>query len=144
MQESRNVGIVSPFFSCFLLLFFHCAPVFIREPLITPRNRTYIDVRVAGAAVVPKTDSIRTYSMPLVSLADGEGGEENRVSECYICMDGFSDVDLKKGAVRKLKTCGHVFHELCLANWVQGQHGYGQTRTCPNCRVNVDGEISRA
>ena len=91
--------------------------------------------RGAGNGVRPNSDSIRNYSKPLASLRDEEK-EENH--ECSICMDGFSAEDLEKGTARELHNCGHVFHEVCLINWVQGQHGYGATRTCPNCRVKVD------
>ena len=57
------------------------------------------------------------------------------MSECSICMDGFSDVDLKKGAVRKLKTCGHIFYELCLA---RRRSAVSAWRSCAACGTARD------
>mgnify|MGYP000739827132 CR=1 FL=1 len=90
----------------------------------------------AQGEILPNSDSIRLYSKPLVSLGCKDG--EDDCTECSICMDAFSDEDLRNGVARQLHNCGHVFHEKCLITWVQGTHGYGRTRTCPNCREAVD------
>ncbi|CAL1411687.1 unnamed protein product [Linum trigynum] len=50
--------------------------------------------------------------------------EDDEPAECSICLEEFeAGVD-----VRRLGTCWHLFHLICIDQWLEGQS------TCPMCR----------
>ena len=51
-------------------------------------------------------------------------------TECSICI---SNVESFNGGHI---TCGHVFHNNCISNWIKHAHN-----TCPNCRNQFDENI---
>lgn len=57
--------------------------------------------------------------------SDSESTEEPET--CSICRDTISNNNI----IRKIKTCGHYFHQTCLDNWLK------EKNTCPNCRQLV-------
>ena len=46
---------------------------------------------------------------------------------CCICRENFQDTDI----VRKINSCGHVFHLNCLDTWLE------RHTTCPMCRQDI-------
>ncbi|CAI0396315.1 unnamed protein product [Linum tenue] len=53
--------------------------------------------------------------------------EDDEQAECSICLEEFeAGVD-----VRRLGSCGHLFHLICIDQWLEGQ------ATCPLCRGSV-------
>jgi hypothetical protein len=46
--------------------------------------------------------------------------------DCTICLDSMSTLQASK-----MRSCSHVFHTKCIANWYRNQ----PARTCPVCRV---------
>jgi hypothetical protein len=82
-----------------------------------------------GGLVGGLVGSIRNYSYPVTMVTRDGDSEEN---DCSICMEPLSETS------RELINCGHRFHMDCIKKWVKGEHGYGATRTCPNCRTEVD------
>ena len=48
--------------------------------------------------------------------------------QCRLCLQGYSAGEL----VRRLPECGHIFHRLCIDQWLQNDH-----RRCPIDRVLV-------
>lgn len=66
--------------------------------------------------------------------------------DCDICRAdttadplGNNDANISVTAVVRTKTCGHVFHEVCLHGWLQRRislsHALPGRGTCPKCRV---------
>jgi hypothetical protein len=53
--------------------------------------------------------------------------EENKCSECLICMEKFNKEDI----VTQIK-CKHIFHKICIKPWL-----CEQSNKCPICRVEV-------
>lgn len=49
---------------------------------------------------------------------------------CAICMEDFEDGDW----YRILSACEHMFHSICIENWLRNQ------LTCPLCRIPIVGE----
>lgn len=53
---------------------------------------------------------------------------------CAICADRF-DIHKTVCAIR----CGHVYHSICLRQWLMSQNQQQVPTTCPKCRASVDG-----
>merc|ERR1712126_724223 len=51
--------------------------------------------------------------------------DENNIDECLICLE------LLKDDLGYLMKCGHVFHNLCIKDWIN------KDETCPKCRTGV-------
>lgn len=56
-----------------------------------------------------------------------EINDEEKTNECTICYDNYLD-DVHVAC--KLK-CKHIFHNLCINNWIK------KSKTCPLCRYNI-------
>ncbi|KAI3975127.1 hypothetical protein MKX01_038455 [Papaver californicum] len=54
-------------------------------------------------------------------------------TSCSICRD-----DLKTDFIQAISTCGHVFHGLCLQQWIE--YCIAKDRTCPLCNQNFSQE----
>ncbi|KDO19351.1 hypothetical protein SPRG_14871 [Saprolegnia parasitica CBS 223.65] len=55
--------------------------------------------------------------------------------DCSICLAPFSEADLSVPGVVVKTRCSHVFHQGCLAKWMQSQP------SCPICRDHVDAMV---
>lgn len=53
------------------------------------------------------------------------------VTECFVCHENLDS----KQSERKLK-CNHIFHSICVDEWIQTRG------TCPTCR-NVENQLVR-
>jgi hypothetical protein len=72
-----------------------------------------------------KNDKIQILS-PLKEL---EAVEIINLEQCSICIDEFITTDYQENVkASKLVKCGHVFHTVCISEWLQ------QAKTCPLCR----------
>ncbi|KAG8719615.1 hypothetical protein FRC08_002425 [Ceratobasidium sp. 394] len=67
-------------------------------------------------------------AMPTGSYASCPGAKAE--SRCPICLDDYEQEDV----VALIKGCSHWFHKECIQQWL------GNSRTCPVCRGQVDGE----
>ena len=65
--------------------------------------------------------------------------------ECVICLENLlSPAENPNGnPSRKIvaASCGHIFHKVCIDNWLKG--GQGTVRTCPICRKMVPPKLFR-
>lgn len=60
--------------------------------------------------------------------------------DCTICMEEFRDGE----RLRKLTTCGHLFHPSCILRWLQGEQ-QRLSQKCPLCNMALSvGELRRA
>ena len=77
---------------------------------------------LANVSEVPETPLERRQR---VAEAYGHGAplRANRSEGCCICLDA-----LRKGDVALTLTCGHMFHEHCIHEWL------GRRECCPLCR----------
>lgn len=69
----------------------------------------------------------------------GEGGEERKgggddPDKCPICLGEYKDEDM----VIVLPRCGHVFHTLCIKEWM------ARASSCPNCRTPMNPAVEPA
>ncbi|PKU76694.1 RING-H2 finger protein ATL8 [Dendrobium catenatum] len=55
------------------------------------------------------------------------GGEAEDAQECVICLSAFNDGE----EVKKLPSCGHLFHAVCIDMWLNSHS------SCPLCRRSV-------
>jgi hypothetical protein len=53
--------------------------------------------------------------------------EETSKDMCPICRDDINNYNI----IRKIKKCGHIFHQKCLDSWLK------DNVTCPNCRQDI-------
>jgi len=68
----------------------------------------------------------RKYSRNIIDELTTRIKYNNELDNCIICFDKFNlDSD-----IRKLKVCSHVYHELCIKEWIIN---YNKS-TCPMCR----------
>ncbi|KAG9122782.1 hypothetical protein FRC07_000686 [Ceratobasidium sp. 392] len=67
-------------------------------------------------------------AMPTGRYASCAGAKAE--SRCPICLDDYGQEDI----VALIKGCSHWFHKECITQWL------GNSRTCPVCRGQVDGE----
>jgi hypothetical protein len=58
-------------------------------------------------------------------LVHVEYSQEMGELECSICLETMED---SRGNFVKTRTCGHVFHQRCLVQWILQNH------SCPLCR----------
>lgn len=75
-----------------------------------------------------------TSDIPVVKygeLLGGDGGDVGAVDGlCSVCLAEFEAAE----EVHRLPACGHVFHGLCIARWLDRDRF-----SCPLCRSNVFG-----
>ncbi|ESW07465.1 hypothetical protein PHAVU_010G132300 [Phaseolus vulgaris] len=57
-----------------------------------------------------------------------KAAEGTNQTECVICLTSFEEEE----SVRKLHTCKHIFHTLCIDKWLGSHSG------CPLCRTQID------
>ena len=53
---------------------------------------------------------------------------------CSICSENYSNGDI----IRKIRRCGHYFHQSCVDRW------FGTNSTCPICRGDINNEINNS
>ncbi|XP_042904022.1 E3 ubiquitin-protein ligase RNF126 isoform X2 [Parasteatoda tepidariorum] len=87
------------------------------------------EVDISGPPPLMK-DQIK--ALPVVILTEAHVGSE---LQCTVCMN-----DYKIGEKAKQLTCEHLFHEKCIAPWLERQ------ASCPNCRrtIKVEGKSKRS
>ncbi|XP_047155416.1 RING-H2 finger protein ATL54-like [Vigna umbellata] len=57
-----------------------------------------------------------------------QAAEGTHQTECVICLTSFEEEE----SVRKLHSCKHIFHTLCIDKWLGSHSG------CPLCRTQID------
>ncbi|CAE6413951.1 unnamed protein product [Rhizoctonia solani] len=68
----------------------------------------------------------------MLSCRYGDSPEARAEARCPICLDDYSSEDV----VTVVKRCSHWFHRECVQQWLSN------SRTCPVCRGQADGEES--
>lgn len=90
----------------------------------------------ARKAVKPPTLTVEQFEG--LPVPDPNGAWRREQVECSVCLE-----DLSTGPLRALPSCGHVFHESCLREWVTEKRA-----TCPLdnadilCTCTQDGQRS--
>ncbi|EEC80757.1 hypothetical protein OsI_23248 [Oryza sativa Indica Group] len=87
-------------------------------------------VRVAAAAAIDALPAF-AYEPPTADVEDGgEGKPRGGGALCAVCLE-----DVVAGeTVRRLPSCGHLFHVDCIDMWLHAH------RTCPLCRRDLSPE----
>lgn len=123
------------------------------------REQLQDDDLVSASGRVPVTNVMRELS-PVQLLKDasqriwavptsGNPTQVTGIPECCICMEMFATVDKidnkQDDCIVQAHTCGHLFHDDCIAGWVGGQWTEENTdsnrrarrTTCPLCRADL-------
>lgn len=83
----------------------------------------------AGAAAEPGMDAAEISALPAAFVYKREHHPATGWAQCAICL-GLVEIG---EAVRRLPTCGHLFHAGCIDQWLRAH------ATCPLCRAAVVG-----
>ncbi|CAH8304879.1 unnamed protein product [Eruca vesicaria subsp. sativa] len=93
---------------------------------------TYQNVVVVSDPAPDEGLSLRATILRIVLLGKIDREElkslKMETESCSICLDNLSGSSSKRGAATRMN-CSHVFHDLCILEWLQ------RKRTCPLCRT---------
>ncbi|CAL5022870.1 unnamed protein product [Urochloa decumbens] len=83
---------------------------------------------LVGATTAIDVPPAFAYECPADDDAEGAGGKAGAgTALCAVCLEG-----VRRGeAVRRLPTCGHLFHRECVDMWLRSH------ATCPLCRRDL-------
>ncbi|KAJ1416582.1 Zinc finger, RING-type [Sesbania bispinosa] len=70
--------------------------------------------------------------IPTFQFIKGEGGDDQSVYSCVVCLTEFQEQDMLKA----LPNCSHAFHLDCIDIWLQ------TNSNCPLCRSSISGNTS--
>lgn len=141
------VAIVLVSFICCLC----CALIFLRLMQITRRRRIYMDPdnprlnaqhrNESSRRVYDRLTSSRVSIAAIETMLPVMQFSKNLVEVgediCTVCFETYVLPRLVPGcSVRKL-ACKHVFHEICLLNWLRAR----AEPLCPNCKFNPFAEL---
>ncbi|KAF7846461.1 hypothetical protein BT93_L4304 [Corymbia citriodora subsp. variegata] len=77
---------------------------------------------------MPRQQQVEAAGLQVVVAAyRGDAREEFSSDECVICLEGFEEGE----ECWVMKTCGHVYHESCIKEWL------ARNQRCPLCRGSV-------
>ncbi|KAI4355498.1 hypothetical protein L6164_004264 [Bauhinia variegata] len=83
-----------------------------------------VDDKISGCKSYLESHSL-TF---LYKKAAGGSVEGTDQTECSICLTAFEEDD----CVRQLSSCKHMFHKVCIDQWLSFHSG------CPICRTKID------
>ncbi|EER89223.1 hypothetical protein BDA96_10G050900 [Sorghum bicolor] len=79
----------------------------------------------------PGMDAVATSALPAAFRYKREDAAATGWAQCAICLGLVAIGD----AVRRLPTCGHLFHAACIDQWLRAH------ATCPMCRAAVGAAV---
>ncbi|KAI3896479.1 hypothetical protein MKX03_014626 [Papaver bracteatum] len=76
---------------------------------------------------------VRQPQTPASKITNEVGvADQKKDNECGVCMVCYEDLKPLTENLQVITTCGHVFHQHCLLQWLE--YSVANNRTCPVCR----------
>lgn len=100
------------------------------QPVEFSINETEAEYRGVGERVTLATFCKLAESVP-------------KDAECSVCIDKVDGAEQDKDEQPVLTKCGHLFHQVCLDNWVNDS-AMKASNTCPSCRTVLCNPRQRA
>lgn len=91
---------------------------------------------MAFLPIFSKGSKIKVFGESLKKKENQETNVIKRNMECSICLDIISNK-------KYISKCGHCFCQTCIILWILNEFIMEKSRTCPNCRNNIEEDIIR-
>ncbi|KAI4329144.1 hypothetical protein L6164_021440 [Bauhinia variegata] len=72
--------------------------------------------------------SLESHSITFQYKKDAGSVQGTHHTDCSICLTAFEEDD----CMRQLSNCKHIFHKVCIDQWLASHSG------CPLCRTKID------